>query len=131
MPTYDTTTADESIHDRQPLDGATTTLASLTVPAGELWYVDGVYVTADGSGDASGVEVSVGVGDGATLDGIAPSIDRAGRGSSVGVDTTRPDGGAATVDAYASAGEEIRVVESYEQGSTGGYHYSVQVRRVV
>jgi|GEM_PF-3154233 len=131
MPTYDTTTADESIHDRQPLDGTTGTLASLTVPDGELWYVEGVHVATDGSGDAGGIELAVAVGDGATLDGMTPTIDRAGRGASVGVDTTRADGGSATVDAYASAGEEIRLVEAYEQGSTGGYHYSLQVRRVV
>lgn len=46
-------------------------------------------------------------------------------------DTTRSDGGVATVDAYASAGEEVRLVESYEDGSTGGYHYSLQIRRVL
>lgn len=131
MPTYDSTQTDESIHGRQTLDGTEDTVASLTVPSGELWYVDGAYVATDGSGDASGVELSVAIADSTTLDAMDPLLDRAARGGSVGVDTTRSDGGVAEVDAYASAGEEIRLIESHEAGSTGGYHYSLQVRRVV
>lgn len=131
MPTYDTTTSDESKQARQSLDGSTTTLESITVPSGELWWVDGLYVATDGSGDAAGIDLAVAVGDTTTLDSMMPTIDRAGRGALVGVDTTISDGGVAEVGAYASASEEIRAVEAHEAGSTGGYHYSLQLRRVV
>lgn len=131
MTTNHTTKTDESIHDTQSLDGTETTLASLTVPTDELWYVDGVYVATDGSGDAAGVELAVAIGDSTTLDGMEPTIDRAGRAASVGFDTTRTDGGVAEVDSYASEGEEVRLVETYEDGSTGEYNYSLQIRGVL
>ena len=129
MTTSDTE-SDESIHDRQSLDGTENTLESITVPDDELWHVEGAYITTDGSGDASGIEVAVAVADETTLDAM-DLPDRAGRGASVGVDTTIPDGGFAEIDAHASGGEEIRLVETYEDGSTGGYHYSLQLRRVL
>lgn len=131
MPTHDTTKSDESIANRQTLNGTDDTLVSVTVPDGEIWYVEGVHVAADGSGDTSGVSIDAGVADAATLDNMMPTVGRAGRGDSVGVDTTVNDGASADVDAYASAGEEIRVVETHEDGSEGGYHYSVQLRRVL
>lgn len=131
MPTHDTTIADESVQGRQTLNGTDDTLASLTVPDGELWYVDDLHVATDGSGDDSGVGVAVGVADAATLDGMESVVGRAGRGDSLGVDTTVADGATAVVDAYATGGEEVRVVEAHEGGSTGGYHYSLQVRKVL
>ncbi|WP_135851309.1 hypothetical protein [Halorussus salinus] len=131
MPTHDTTKSDESIANRHSLNGTDDTLVSVTVPDGEIWYVEGVHVTADGSGDTSGISIDAGIADAATLDNMMPTVGRAGRGDSIGVDTTVNDGASADVDAYASAGEEVRVVEAHEDGSTGGYHYSVQMRRVL
>lgn len=131
MPTYDNTKNDESITGRQTLNGTDDTLVSVTVPSGEIWYVEGVHVTADGSGDSSGISIDVGVADSTTLDNMMPTVGRAGRGDSVGVDTTVNNGASADVDAYASAGEEIRAVEAHENGSSGGYHYSVQLRQVL
>lgn len=131
MPTYDTTKNDESITGRQTLNGTDDTLVSVTVPDGEVWYVEGVHVTTDGSGDTSGISIDAGVADATTLDNMMPTVGRAGRGDSVGVDPSVNDGSSADIDAYASAGEEIRVVEAHENVSTGGYHYSVQIRQIL
>jgi hypothetical protein len=131
MATYDSTTTDESAHGRQSLDGSDSTLVSTTVPTGELWYVEGVYVTTDGSGDDSGLQVVAAIADSTTLDNAEPVLDRGGRGGTAGVDTTIADGAFAEVDAYASAGEEVRVNEVNESGSTGGYHYGLQARNVL
>jgi hypothetical protein len=130
MPTYDTTTADESTHARQPLNAEDDTLVSLTVPADELWYVDAVHLTADGTGDDT-VGVQCAVADTTTLDALEPSLDRAGRGGQAGIDTAEAAGATIDIDAYATAGEELRVAEVSDAGTTGGYHYSVAVRRVL
>ena len=128
------TPEDQSLTDTFDTDTASDTiLEDVTVPSGELWYVEELHVDVDGTGDAGSMGVSVAVSGSDIFTEVTPSdYELLSRGNDTGLmETDAIDSGSATVDAYASEGEVVRVGVDQAGGANGTAYYSLAIRRVL
>jgi hypothetical protein len=105
------------------------TIESVTVPDGEIWRVDAIYVDCegDGAGDTS-ILVKLAVGQPAAIDAGRYSS----RDGTADVNPTEAgDYAIGNVGAYAVGGEEIRALSDSDGGGGGTVYYSILLRRVV
>lgn len=121
---------DKSVNGSTVPDAVDDALQSITVPAGELWYVETIYGTSDGGGTDATFKIGLGVGQTAELD-AANSLSGVSRGANANMDMTVQAGRTGTVGAYAIAGEEIRVAENSDGGGGGTAYYTVTIRRIL
>lgn len=117
------------------IDGTDSEIYSQTVPTGELWYVDSIHCYSDGSGDDTSISAVAGVGPSQYFNALTTGSDydnNADRGGSANIDTSSAGSAAsAQIDTYASAGEDIRVSENADGGTTGSFYVTLIMRRIL
>jgi hypothetical protein len=111
------------------LDGSNTVFENITIPSGELYFVDKLHITTNGSAGIATYGVDVAVGDGSYLTGIN-TLGNTGRGAGTSIDPSGENGATANLGVFASAGESVVVKEHDENGSQGEVFYSLSLRRV-
>lgn len=112
-------------------------LKSVTIPDGEVWYIERFVGASDGGGGTDNfVNYKFGVGNTAFLDAFIddsqfPSNSDIGALHAPSTDTASVDETA--IDKYAASGDEIRIEETADDDSTGGNTAELKViaRRVV
>jgi hypothetical protein len=122
---------DKTIHVTQQLDGTTGNITEITVPTGEIWYVDSIHVRTDGSGDDTGVYNYLGIGSEAAVSSVNFATNLSRSVQTRQFDTSSLTNGSSTLGAFAYGGETIKLDEDLESGTTGQYYITIGIRRVL
>lgn len=124
--------SDESVSGEAPIQSSSTPVTeyeeNITVPAGEIWYVEGVSYDQNGS-DNSGpgnVELGITSAPNGFTDIESEEISRAGRQVAEG---SPGQSGVVSLGAYAYGGDTIGL--SFATDEFSAPYYRVSIRRVV
>lgn len=109
--------------------GTNPTLEQITVPAGEIWYVDLVQSWTDGAGTDSTLYLRAGIGSTAALDAIGSNLADGARGVQMTLNASTASSTTSALGAYAEPGEEIRLSVGGDGGGGGTIYYMVQMRQ--
>lgn len=124
------TANDESLQGTVVSDGTTGTVDSVTVPDGEVWFIDSLNVMSDGTGGSDGTTLSIRVGDASVLDTIEGEFVEKGRNKNAGPADNDASAKSVAVEAYAASGEEIRAGKVFDGNTGATFSYSITIRRI-
>jgi len=124
------TANDESLQGTFVSDGTIGTVDSVTVPDGEVWYIDSFHAISDGTGSTDGTFSNVKVGDSSVLDTIKGESLTTANSANLSPADNAAGGDSSAIEEYAASGEEIRVVKTQDPDSGATFSYSVTIRRI-